>query len=133
MKFRHRTAAFDRIDHSRLSAALGSFPAREEIRRWLTAGVFESGKGFAPTEEGTPQGGVISPVLLNVAAALAVDDADAAAEMRRLRQENAELRRANEILKTASAFFAQAELCATRRDADREVVRDHLRGVVAAA
>jgi transposase len=32
------------------------------------------------------------------------------AELRRLRQENAELRRANEILKTASAFFAQAEL-----------------------
>ena len=40
----------------------------------------------------------------------ATDDSDAAAEMRRLRQENAELRRANEILKTASAFFAQAEL-----------------------
>ena len=37
----------------------------------------------------------------------AVDDA---AELRRLRQEVAELRRANEILKTASAFFAQAEL-----------------------
>lgn len=35
---------------------------------------------------------------------------DAAAELRRLRAENAELRRANEILKTASAFFAQAEL-----------------------
>lgn len=34
---------------------------------------------------------------------------DAAAEIRRLRRENAELRRANEILKTASAFFA-AEL-----------------------
>jgi transposase len=31
-------------------------------------------------------------------------------EVRRLRQEVAELRRANEILKTASAFFAQAEL-----------------------
>ena len=41
----------------------------------------------------------------------AADDSDVtAAEMRRLRQENAELRRANEILKTASAFFAQAEL-----------------------
>jgi transposase-like protein len=38
------------------------------------------------------------------------ETADAAAELRRLRQENAELRRANEILKTASAFFAQAEL-----------------------
>jgi RNA-directed DNA polymerase len=29
--------------------------------------VFEAGKGFAPTVEGTPQGGVISPCLLNVA------------------------------------------------------------------
>ena len=37
------------------------------IRGWLKAGVFERGKGFAPTEEGTPQGGVISPLLLNVA------------------------------------------------------------------
>jgi transposase len=34
-----------------------------------------------------------------------------AEELRRLRKENAELRRANEILKAASAFFA-SELCA---------------------
>ncbi|HIY64728.1 MAG TPA: transposase [Candidatus Agrococcus pullicola] len=34
---------------------------------------------------------------------------DAQAEIRKLKRENAELRRANEILKTASAFFA-AEL-----------------------
>jgi transposase len=34
---------------------------------------------------------------------------DDAAELKRLRRENAELRRANEILKAASAFFA-AEL-----------------------
>jgi RNA-directed DNA polymerase len=60
-------AAFDRIDHNRLLEALGSFPARDLIRAWLKAGVFEAGKGFAPTEEGTPQGGVISPLLLNVA------------------------------------------------------------------
>ena len=31
-------------------------------------------------------------------------------ELARLRRENAQLRRANEILKTASAFFAAAEL-----------------------
>lgn len=30
------------------------------IRDWLKVGVFEAGKGFTPTEEGTPQGGVIS-------------------------------------------------------------------------
>jgi RNA-directed DNA polymerase len=60
-------AAFDRIDHDRLLAALGSFPARDMISGWLKAGVFEAGKGFAPTVEGTPQGGVISPCLLNVA------------------------------------------------------------------
>ena len=61
------TAAFDKIGHSFLLSQLGSFPARDMIRQWLKAGVFEAGKGFAPTEEGTPQGGIISPVLLNVA------------------------------------------------------------------
>jgi RNA-directed DNA polymerase len=60
-------AAFDRIDHAHLLTTIGAFPAREMIHDWLKAGVFESGKGFAPTEEGTPQGGVISPLLLNVA------------------------------------------------------------------
>src|SRR5665213_2378157 len=59
-------AAFDRIDHSHLLSQLGTFPARELIERWLKAGVVERGQ-LARTEEGTPQGGVISPVLLNVA------------------------------------------------------------------
>jgi len=60
-------AAFDRIDHDHLLGSLGSFPARDMIAGWLKAGALEPGKGFAPTEEGTPQGGVISPCLLNVA------------------------------------------------------------------
>src|ERR1700756_4596962 len=60
-------SAFGRIDHGRLLATIGPFRARDLIRGWLKAGVFEPGKGFAPTEEGTPQGGVISPLLLNVA------------------------------------------------------------------
>jgi RNA-directed DNA polymerase len=59
-------SAFDRLDHNRIVASLGMFPARELIRQWLTAGVIEN-RRFAPTEEGAPQGGVISPLLLNVA------------------------------------------------------------------
>src|SRR5258706_7583362 len=59
-------AAFDRIDHDRLLAAIGSFPARDMIREWLKAGVFEAGKGLPPTGGGTPQGGGIAPALRNV-------------------------------------------------------------------
>ncbi|HEY5248019.1 MAG TPA: group II intron reverse transcriptase/maturase [Dermatophilaceae bacterium] len=59
-------AAFDRIDHDHLLGMLGMFPARGLIAGWLKAGVVEQGR-FAPTEEGTPQGGVVSPLLLNVA------------------------------------------------------------------
>ncbi|MFI5898548.1 group II intron reverse transcriptase/maturase [Actinoplanes sp. NPDC051513] len=60
------TAAFDRIDHDRLIAAIGTFPGRRLVEQWLNAGVVDRGR-FAPTEAGTPQGGVISPVLFNVA------------------------------------------------------------------
>ncbi len=53
--------AFDNIDHDHLLKTIGGFPARGMISGWLQAGVFETGKGFAPTEEGTPQGGVRTP------------------------------------------------------------------------
>jgi RNA-directed DNA polymerase len=59
-------AAFDQIDHAQLLDQLGWFPARGMIAAWLTAGVIDRGR-FAPTERGCPQGGVISPVLMNVA------------------------------------------------------------------
>ncbi|MGH3404921.1 MAG: group II intron reverse transcriptase/maturase [Streptosporangiaceae bacterium] len=59
--------AFDKISHEHLLRMLGGFPARDMIAGWLKAGIFEAGKGFAPTEDGTPQGGVISPLLLNIA------------------------------------------------------------------
>ena len=55
-----------------------------------------------------------------------------AKRIKELEQENRELRRANDLLKRASAFFA-AELCATRRRVCRGVVRDRPHRVVAAA
>jgi RNA-directed DNA polymerase len=58
--------AFDRIAHDHILAMLGTFPARGMVEQWLKAGVVEQGR-LHRTEEGTPQGGVVSPVLLNVA------------------------------------------------------------------
>lgn len=60
------TAAFDRIDHRHLMSMLGNFPARKQVEQWLTAGIVERSR-FMATTEGTPQGGVISPMLLNIA------------------------------------------------------------------
>ncbi|WP_162948361.1 transposase [Streptomyces europaeiscabiei] len=57
---------------------------------------------------------------------------DERAELPALRKENAQVKRANEVLRMASAFFA-AQLCATRRDVDRKVVKDHFRRAVVAA
>jgi RNA-directed DNA polymerase len=58
--------AFDNIDHEKLLDLIGNFPAREIIRAWLKAGYMEEGV-FHDTESGTPQGGVISPLLANIA------------------------------------------------------------------
>lgn len=46
----------------------------------------------------------------SVVSAVSSSVGDKDAELAALRKENAELRRANEILKTASAFFAAAEV-----------------------
>ena len=57
-------AAFDQIDHNHILNMLGGFPARSLIAQWLRAGVVDKGR-FAPTEDGVPQGGVVSPLILN--------------------------------------------------------------------
>lgn len=58
--------AFDNISHDHLLTAIGQFPARELIRSWLRAGYVELGR-LHETSAGTPQGGVVSPLLANVA------------------------------------------------------------------
>jgi RNA-directed DNA polymerase len=58
---------FDRINHESLLNKLNTFPLlRRVIKAWLEAGVLD-GDTLFPTKEGTPQGGVISPLLANVA------------------------------------------------------------------
>jgi RNA-directed DNA polymerase len=57
-------SCFDRIAHAPLLGRLHLF--RGVVQRWLMAGVVEFGH-YEPTEAGTPQGGVISPLLANIA------------------------------------------------------------------
>jgi RNA-directed DNA polymerase len=61
---------FDSIPQDKLESALAEHVADgqvlEMIRRLLNQGVMESGKGWSPTENGTPQGAVISPLLANI-------------------------------------------------------------------
>ncbi len=58
---------FDQINHKRLLNKLNTYPGmRRQIKAWLKSGVIEQDV-FYKTESGTPQGGVISPLLANIA------------------------------------------------------------------
>jgi RNA-directed DNA polymerase len=58
---------FDRIDQGALLTKLNTFPRlRRLVKGWLKAGVLD-GDVLSPTRQGTPQGGVLSPLLANVA------------------------------------------------------------------
>jgi len=58
---------FDKINHDALLSKLNTYPSmRRLIKSWLEAGVMDNGT-FSPTKEGTPQGGIISPLLANIA------------------------------------------------------------------
>jgi len=60
---------FDHIDHGWLLRMLETRVADRGlirlIRKWLRAGVMEDG-WWTPSQEGTPQGGIISPLLANI-------------------------------------------------------------------
>lgn len=58
---------FDRINHEALLQKLNiKGKIRQQIKAWLKSGVVDQG-AFSATSEGTPQGGVISPLLANIA------------------------------------------------------------------
>ena len=65
-----RSARLDTLHHPHLRQMLDKRIRGGVIRRlidkWLKAGVMENGELSYPEDEGTPQGGVISPLLSNI-------------------------------------------------------------------
>lgn len=61
---------FDNIDHELLMKALAHYCKDKwvlmYVERWLKAGIVHQDGNFAPSLTGTPQGGVISPLLANL-------------------------------------------------------------------
>jgi RNA-directed DNA polymerase len=57
---------FDNISHDQLLSTIGNFPGRRLIREWLKAGYVDKNV-FHAQKAGTPQGGIISPLLANIA------------------------------------------------------------------
>jgi RNA-directed DNA polymerase len=61
---------FDTIPHDKLMKALERRIADQQvlklIRKWLRAPVWEKGKSMKANDRGTPQGGIISPLLANL-------------------------------------------------------------------
>jgi RNA-directed DNA polymerase len=100
--------AFDNISHQFLLKAVGSFPARELIKQWLKAGYVEMGCLHEPSA-GTPQGGIVSPLLANIA----LHGMEEALEIKRNRQ--------GIILQNSRAFVRYADdfivFCKSQEDA----------------
>jgi RNA-directed DNA polymerase len=58
---------FDKINYEKLLTKMATYPSlKRQVKAWLKSGVLENDNLF-PTMEGTPQGGVISPLLANIA------------------------------------------------------------------
>jgi len=57
---------FDNIDHNYLMKCIGNFPSKKLIYQWLKSGVMDKGV-FQEIQNGTPQGGIVSPLLANIA------------------------------------------------------------------
>ncbi|MGF9946585.1 reverse transcriptase N-terminal domain-containing protein, partial [Priestia megaterium] len=57
---------FDNLNHDYIMEKIKDFPAKETVLKWLKAG-FVDNDLFKKTEFGTPQGGIVSPLLANIA------------------------------------------------------------------
>jgi len=101
--------AFDTIDHQFLLETIGPCPGKELIKQWLRAGYID-GNVFHPTTAGTPQGGVISPLLANIA----LHGLEAALGVKH--RKSGEIRSSRAVVRYADDFVV---FCESKADAER--------------
>jgi RNA-directed DNA polymerase len=107
-------SAFDHVGHDHLLDLIGTFPAKGLVRDWLKAGVLDQGR-VAPTVEGTPQGGVISPLIFNIALHGMEAAAGAAYRWNPYRDSNESVPGTPVLIRYADDFVA---LCDSREQAE---------------
>lgn len=128
-------AFFDRVNHDLLMARVARRIHDKRmlrlIRRYLEAGMFQNGL-VTPREQGTPQGGPLSPLMANIL----LDDADRELERRGHRfcryaddlQIYVKSRRAGERVMTSLSDFLESSLRLTVNRAKSAVDRPWRRG-----
>ncbi|KNH15262.1 reverse transcriptase [Priestia megaterium] len=57
---------FNNLNHDYIMKQIRDFPAKETVQKWLEAGFIDNDV-FNTTEFGAPQGGIVSPLLANIA------------------------------------------------------------------
>jgi len=99
---------FDTIDHRRLREFLDQRVVDGVVRRmidkWLAAGVLEE-QQWQRTERGTPQGGVISPLLANIYLHVVLDDWFAETVLPRLKRRAGLVRYADDAVLAFEDFL----------------------------
>jgi RNA-directed DNA polymerase len=106
-------SAFDKICHTHLFASLSGFPAQHLIKQWLEAGVMENGV-LHETPRGAPQGGPLSPLLLNIA----LHGMDQALGVRRIKRDKELHPESRAVVRYADDLVV---FCATREEAKQTI------------
>lgn len=114
---------FDRINHQALLQKLNTYPILNRlVKQWLKAG-YVDGDTLFPTQEGTPQGGVISPLLANIALHGMEEFVQSTYHKRAVRQDGKRIRQVStaQFIRYADDFVVLHEDLSVVQDCQKQI------------
>ncbi|MGG3523851.1 group II intron reverse transcriptase/maturase [Bacillus pseudomycoides] len=111
---------FDNLNHDYILEQLADFPAKNTIAKWLKAG-FVDNDVFNKTDAGTPQGGIISPLLANIALHGMEDEIGVNYRIVRKKQKNKTIKIYHEVYDTKTVVRYADDfviICETQKEAE---------------